>query len=358
MIQYFTYIKTEEVKINNTKLRIDVGGNQMDIHDGNIIMHPEYSRKYYFYGMGYANCQLEHSWLPPQECPGIYRPFGRCGFRADHSIRLYTSTDLVAWNLESENILPLDSRPYGIYFRPKVIYNTETKKYVLWVNHLPDNWIPLLAYRKARLLVATSDFPNGPFNVINENANLKYKGAGDFTLMVDPKTSKAYVAYGAWSNSHSISIEELNRDYTDSTGVTTPIISPKDNEAPILFERKGYYYLLFGHICCFCKEGSGIEVWIAKHPLGPWTSMNTEINPITKSTRKRVIQAQANYVFQVVNNQTGNITYVYTGDRWGSASDNLKSHDLQYWYPLTFDDGKNPAEILPMSFLDEFTLDL
>ena len=46
-------------------------------------------------------------------------------------------------------------------------------------------------------------------------------------------------------------------------------ITPSRNEAPILFERKGTYYLMFGPICCFCHQGSGIEVWTAPHPLGP-----------------------------------------------------------------------------------------
>ena len=45
-------------------------------------------------------------------------------------------------------------------------------------------------------------------------------------------------------------------------------ITPSRNEAPILFERKGTYYLMFGPICCFCHQGSGIEVWTALHLLG------------------------------------------------------------------------------------------
>ena len=56
-------------------------------------------------------------------------------------------------------------------------------------------------------------------------------------------------------------------------------ITPSRNEAPILFERKGTYYLMYGPICCFCHQGSGIEVWSASHPLGPWTDMNLDLNP-------------------------------------------------------------------------------
>ena len=41
------------------------------------------------------------------------------------------------------------ARPYGIYFRPKVVYNKATQLYVLWVNHLPDAATPLQAYGEA-----------------------------------------------------------------------------------------------------------------------------------------------------------------------------------------------------------------
>ena len=37
---------------------------------------------------------------------------------------------------------------------------------------------------------------------------------------------------------------------------------------------------------------------------------------------------------------------------WASAHDGLKSHDLQYWYPLQFDDNQDPPTILPMTWQD------
>ena len=61
----------------------------------------------------------------------------------------------------------------------------------------------------------------------------------------------------------------LNDEFTDTIKTqTSGQITPSGNEAPILFERKGLFYLLFGHICCFCQQGSGALVYTAKHPLG------------------------------------------------------------------------------------------
>merc|ERR1711918_129906 len=45
-------------------------------------------------------------------------------------------------------------------------------------------------------------------------------------------------------------------------------------EAPAMFKRKGLYYALFDNCCCFCGHGSGIGVYTARSPLGPWTYHN------------------------------------------------------------------------------------
>lgn len=157
----------------------------------------------------------------------------------------------------------------------------------MWINYLAPAWSPLAAYPDAVYMVATSKSRHGPFTMVNEKVNLSVSGGGDFTLMVDPNDKpSAYLAYDAWGNSHRVLIEKLTADYRDVVPETaTEPISPKNNEAPMLFERKGWYYLIFGHTCCFCAQGSGALVYVAQHPLGPWTSMDTDINPVVKGHR-------------------------------------------------------------------------
>ena len=173
----------EKVSISNTECRKDVNGNLMDTHDGNIVQW-EANGLYWYYSMGYQDCKIEHGLLPPQECPGIYKPFGHCGFRNDHAVRIYSSPNLRDWTLESENALDYTTRPQGIYFRPKVIYHAGNDEYILWINHLPHAFNPLLAYRKSGYVVATSKTPNGPFNVVTENANLSIEASGDADIFV------------------------------------------------------------------------------------------------------------------------------------------------------------------------------
>ena len=345
--------------ISNIDLRRDVMGEWMDVHDGNImtLVDPKsMAVTYLYYGIAYHNCTIQHSWFPPRWCPGIYEPFGQCGFRTDHMIRLYSSPDLVSWTLVSENVFPVASRPFGIYFRPKVVFNRKTQRYVLWVDFLPNASSPLAAYPKAELLVATSDTAEGPFTLLHSATGLGHSGPGDFTLMVLPAVSgeddAAFVAYGAWSTEHTISIERLDDNFTNSLGLgnSSGLISPPGNEAPILFHRQGWIYLIFGECCCFCQEGAGASVYVASNPLGPWSPIQdvyrhenrsglppADLNPVDNRTADRIIASQNNFVFTIPSSSsTAEEVFVWMGDRWASADDQLFGHDLQSWHVLHF----------------------
>ena len=84
--------------------------------------------------------------------------------------------------------------------------------------------------------------------------------------MIDPNDPEdaAYIAYDAWGNNHAVLVEKLTPDYHDSMGseAASEVISPIGNEAPILFKRKGWYYLMYGHTCCFCEPGSGAHLQV------------------------------------------------------------------------------------------------
>lgn len=347
------------VTISNIAQRTDIEGRLMDVHDGQITY---WNGTYYWFGMGYQNCTEKTGLIPPFNCPGIYKAFGGCGFREDHAVNLYTSVDLKDWKFVA-NVFPPSSRPNGIYFRPKVLYNSRTDKFVLWINYLPPASSPLKAYGNATYIVATSTSPSGPYSVVRQRANVKNNGGGDFTLFRDPNSpADAYIAYDAWSNSHKVSIEQLTPDFLDSLGNqangSTGPLSGSSNEAPIMFERLGWYFLLYGPTCCFCSAGSGSNVLTARHPMGPWKNSGIDINPKSWSFGSRVIKAQESFVIRVpsFSNDEKPDIYIYVGDRWDSAPDKLKSHDFQYWQPLSFNDTASPPTISKLSFLSNFTI--
>ena len=347
------------VNISNTEPRFDTNNLEMDIHDGNIVQwHP--GGLYYFYGMGYQNCTQKNGLIPPYQCPGIYEKFGQCGFRTDHAVRVYTSKDLASWTLVSENALPVAARPYGIYFRPKVIYNTASAQYLLWINILRNASTPLEAYPDASYLVAAAPTPEGPFAVVTEKVSMSQTGGGDFDVIVDPNNrTRAYIAYDAWENGHRIMVQELSSNFSDvlGDGAKTDFLTPKGNEAPIFFERQGWYYILYGPTCCFCKEGSGANVLVSSAPLGPWVSMNVDLNPKLPNSMDRTIAGQNSFNVEVTL-ASGAVEMLFVSDRWSSAPDHLKSHDLQYWQPLLFNDSAKPPTIAVFEWRDWFVLQM
>lgn len=185
------------------------------------------------------------------------------------------------------------------------------------------------AYGYAGYLVATSDLPEGPFTVVKEAADLSEGAAGDADIFVDENGTDAYIVYNGWYNDHTISVEKLNESFTDSLGAdfNSGAISENKMEAPAMFQRNGYYYMLYGHTCCFCKEGAGAHVKVAKNPLGPWIDTGIELNPKVDLGRDHVIKGQNSFVIRVAQ-ADDTIGYVFVSDLWSTAADNLKSHDL------------------------------
>ena len=145
-----------------------------------------------------------------------------------------------------------------------------------------------------------------------------------------------------------------------------------------MFERDGLYYILYGHCCCFCYQGSGIMVLTAPSPMGPWAAqpggdlscveppaqqldslgLRGEPTPgqgclYGGSTEVSATRAQQNFVIQIPADGSGEDEYVWTGDRWQQSPDGLKGHEGQFWAPLEFDAA---GAIAPVRWLDNFTV--
>lgn len=84
-----------------------------------------------------------------------------------------------------------------------MVYNKETKKYVLWINHLPEASTPLSAYGETNYAVATSNVPEGPFTFLH-NSTLPDDAPGDSEIFVDDNGIDAYIVYNSWYNNHTL----------------------------------------------------------------------------------------------------------------------------------------------------------
>jgi hypothetical protein len=328
ILPFISVAEAKSVTISNVNYRTNVTGEIMDAHDGSYNL---WNGSWYYHAMGYGTCHQEGE-LCSRECGYGYSWIG-----------VWKSPDMSdgSWALVRE--ARDDTWPNCIYFRVHTVYNNNTGKFVMWVN-LNGN-----AHRYA---VGMSDSPEGPFTFVNYVDDSEGRG-GDFDIFINDD-SEAFLIY---STNHRMELAKLSADYlTIEPGQAKPQpFGINFVEAPAMFKRNGLYYALFGNCCCFCTYGSGIGVYTATAPLGPWTYhnnvgclANTTLAPgcgcgmvsgTCDNVGQSLTKAQQNYVIRVPQ-PDGSEQLVWTGDRWGSAPDGIKAHDLQYWSVLKFTEVK------------------
>jgi len=293
----------QTVTIDNSQPRRDDAGNIVDAHDGCLQF---FNGRYYLYGTSYGRSS---------------------GFSINNRFRVYSSPDLQHWTLEGEL---LKSPPDGVYYRPYVVLNPHSRKYVLFYNWYPKLW-------DGKTGVAVSDTPEGPFKIVNPALDLSQKAfkPGDGSPFVD-EDGTGYFIYTVIGQSHAVRIEQLTRDYLASTGKFSEVLA-RDCEAPALFRRGNCYYALMSQCCCFCSEGTAAKVFTASSPLGPFQERDNINRPSTNEPP--TVAGQETWVAQLPGEH--GLVYIWMADRWNSAEDEVKGHDRQFWSaPLQFrEDG-------------------
>jgi hypothetical protein len=299
----------------NRLARFDVAGNEVDAHGGEI---ERFGDSYYWYGEHYG-CGFQ--WTVAGT------PF--CGFHA------YVSPDLEHWTDLGEMWPATINSQWQAWcgghtdgcFRPRVVYNQSTGRYVMWLN----------AYQaEGGYWVFTSKSPGGDFTLHTPGPRLAVADRpyrGDEDLFVDDDGT-AYIAYTNAAAGGDIVIEELDRDFLNGDGRYTTA-GLKSAEAPSLFKYNNRYYLQFSDPHCgFCTTGTSYVT--APSPLGPWS-------------RKRAITAtscggQPSHV-SVLPAADGGSWYMYQSDLWndGEANEATAGH---YWARLSFDSA---GAILPIA---------
>lgn len=334
--------------MDNVSPRRDVAGQIIDAHGGCLQL---FDGAYYLYGSAFGTNHVDSAW----DCP----------------FSVYTSQNLGDWT-RRDNLLK--DPPRGVYYRPYVVFNPKTKKYVLWFNWYQKLWT-------GQAGVAVSDNPGGPFVIVNQKAHLSGKSPGDGSLFVD-NDGTGYYIYSDIADDYALRIEKLTADFTDSTSQGSDIVG-YGVEAPLLFRRDDRYYVLAATLCNDCPEGSEVGVEISSAPLGPYAYAG-EINhqsgtnklqaseiPIFKtndaanrkghgsgfssSTKETnpFLHAQQTWVAQLPT-ATKEPFYIWMADVWNSADDGLSGHDFQYWSsPLEF----NPnGTIQPLKYAPRWSI--
>ena len=332
--------------MNNAQPRKTADGKIVDAHDGRVI---QFGDRFYWYGTKYGTTN---------------------GYTEANEYVSYSSTDLQTWKFEGA-LLP--QKPTGVYYRPHVVYNAATKKYVLWYNWYPKLW-------NGQFGVATSDSPTGPFVVLNDNVKVRHSnlGVGDLGVFVDGDGA-AYLSYNT-INGHKVSVEKLNADYTSSTLQGSEFIA-QYSEAGAMFKRNGLYYLMTDYTCCFCTQGSGARVFTASQPLGPYTFRQNinrypgEAAPLLTDGKAQdnLFETFSEKGFRGVELRTGGqqnfsslLIHQFTGNRKGQCGEvhNPRTHDtipdVQFrleqwngneWKPLTVESTRVTKTAMTTSYL-------
>ncbi|MEJ3744971.1 family 43 glycosylhydrolase [Actinomycetes bacterium KLBMP 9797] len=288
-------------------IRFDTAGNAVDAHDGDLAV---FEGVYYLYGTSY-DCGYH--------LRGAGTPF--CGFK------VYSSPDLVHWTdrgyLFDARTPPWQARcappRYGCY-RPHVVYNATTERYVLWINgyDTPSGYH-----------VFTATTPVGPF-VEGEPPKLARQGSapefnnGDMDLFVGDDGT-AYLAYSDIARGHAQVVEQLDTTYTTGTGQVVEV-GVSGVEAPALFRRGSTYYHLHGSTCAYCSSDTRYKV--ARSPLGPWSAPALGGIPSASSCG-----GQPAFVATIPT--TAGTTYLYGVDLWDNGARNQAVADY-FWTPLAF----------------------
>ena len=159
-------VNTSDNAITNDTFFKDTDGNYIYSQGGCI---QKFGDKYYWYGVKYKEADIYAK--NPEN--------GKAGNAAYETFTCYSSDDLVNWEFEG---YPLTGEPNGWVGRMGVVYNENTKKYVLISQYAPG------------MVYAVSDKPEGPFKIdhIQKTLPIQNDVTGDQTLFQDDD-GKAYI---------------------------------------------------------------------------------------------------------------------------------------------------------------------
>lgn len=270
------------------------------------------------HGGGFLFDQGTYYWF------GEFKVAGKAGNVAHVGISCYSSSDLYHWTNRGI-ALPISSDPSSdiaegsIMERPKVLYNANTKKYVLWF-HLELNG---QGYSAARVGVAVSDSPVGPYKYLR---SFRPDGAMSRDMMLfQDDDGKGYLITSSEEN-NTMHVSELSEDYLGTTGKPTRIFINQTLEAPAIFKYEGHYYFVGSH-CTGWAPNPAVSA-VADAIRGPWKVLG---NPARGPGAEITFGSQSTYVLPVAGMRDA---FIFMADRWNPDN----AIDGRYvWLPIRFE---------------------
>ena len=244
---------------------LDTDGNRIEAHAAGMLEAP--NGRWYWYGESKKTPQLQDHGVNCYSAPSISGPWKNEGAVLN----------------QSDIVLPGDEGPY-IVERPKVLYNENTKTYVMWF-HLDK-----AGYSFKHAGIATSTQPHGPFK-FSKGLLPDNLPSYDMSLWRDPQDGQAYFVRSV--DNKFTAISRLAPDYMSSTGI---ISNHSVFEGMALFRHpNGTYYIVGSHLTgwapnelmLFRANGKTLDdpQWVDMgNPTGDPTSFNSQPTYVVQYT--------------------------------------------------------------------------
>jgi hypothetical protein len=259
-------------------------------------------------------------------------------------VSCYSSQNLIHWKNEGI-VLPAvaddpehDLHPSKVAERPKVIFNKQTGKYVMWLH------VDSRDYTAAAAGVAVSDSVTGPYQYLG-SMRPNGKDSRDMTVFQDDD-GKAYLIHSSDWNSVTI-ISDLADDYLSFTGHYTRHFDHGQKntgrESPALFKHNGKYFIITSGTTGWSPNPA--EYAVADSVHGPWTVKG---NPCKGEGAETTFRSQDTFVLPV---QEIPGAFICMGDRWNKYD----LRDSRYvWLPLKIEGDELSLEWRDSWSLTEF----
>ena len=303
-------IKAQNVTFRPGQIWNDTSGKAINVHAGYIVYEDGY---YYWIGDSRTG----------NECNGV---------------GCYRSKDLYNWTNRGL-IIPLsgkisednwDLAKGRNLYRPKILYNELTKKWIIWA--VWEN-MEVTITKSCRLV---SDHMEGDYDLY-EISCVNGILSRDYTLFKDDTDGRVYFIGAVNTNADILGVQ-LNDDYLDGTSNASIILDGVKYEAPAIYKMYDMYFGLFSG-CTYWKPNRSrwaysynmLEGWSYERVFTDVTGSGIEF--CVDDVKGTTYDSQSAFVFKVGGDDQ---KLVYVGDRWDE--NNLES-SKQVWLPISMRSG-------------------
>ncbi len=307
---FTTAVSAASVTVTNATQFKDTAGNALHAHGGGVIKVGSY---YYWFG---ENRNADNTF---------------------YAVSCYRSTDLKNWEFRNHVLRQTSATELNKAYieRPKVIYNAATKKYVMWMHK--ENGAN---YSEARAAVAVCDTVDGNYTWQGSFRPLNAHMSRDCTAYVDDDGTGYFIS--AANENRDLHVYRLNSDYLTINSLVVKLFVGVSREAPAMFKRNGYYYLLT----------SGCTGWNPNQQQYSYSrSISSGWSSLTNIGNSNCYRSQTTYVLPIQGTQ--GTTFLYMGDRWGNSFGKTANDSLYVWAPIKF----NSDTSLSLYYGDILTVD-